>query len=183
MEYRYRIIYIDDGSRDNTLTILKEIAQVESFVQVIELSRNFGHQAALSAGLSIANGNYVIMMDGDGQHPGSLIPEMIAFAEQGYDIVLTSRVDQKSLGMVKRVTSKLFYTIVNVIFTTKLEPSSADFRLLNAAAVSALRNMPEYHRFLRGMVAWIGFKLPVILSRLVIVSLEYLNILCGKCCG
>lgn len=154
---KYRIIYVDDGSTDQSLVLLLEIARLNPQVTVIELSRNFGQQGAMSAGLSIADGDYVINMDGDGQHPPHLIPEMLTLAGQGYDIVMTRRMDQS-----KRWTSRTFYRLLNFIGSTHLEPGGPDFRLLNDRAVLALRSMPEYNRFLRGMVAWVGFKTTVL---------------------
>ena len=162
LETTWRIIYVDDGSKDTTLRQLLEIAGNDSRISVIELSRNFGHQAALSAGLSIADGDYVITMDGDGQHPPGVIPEMISLADQGYDVVFTHRLEQQDIGPVKQITSKLFYWLINLIGSTQLEPGGADFRLLKSSAVLALRSLPEYHRFLRGMVAWIGFRTVVL---------------------
>jgi len=157
LDYDYRVIYVDDGSTDKTPEMLKELADLDRKVVVVELSRNFGQQAAMSAGLSIATGDYVINMDGDGQHPPELIPEMLSLAEQGYDIVMTRRLDQSG-----RWTSQAFYKLLNFIGSTQLEPGGPDFRLLNSKAVLAILSMPEYNRFLRGMVAWIGFRSCVI---------------------
>jgi dolichol-phosphate mannosyltransferase len=157
LKIEYRIIFVDDGSQDKTLDHLIDLSQQNERVTIIELSRNFGQQAAMSAGLSIADGDYIIIMDGDGQHPPSLIPEMLALAEQGYDIVLTRRTDQGN-----RWLSKTFYRLINYFGSTQIEPGGPDYRLLNANAALALRNMPEYHRFIRGMVAWIGFRKAII---------------------
>lgn len=162
LPYDARIIFVDDGSSDKTLEQLKTLAEKDHRLTVIELSRNFGHQAALSAGLSLAGADFVITMDGDGQHPPALLPEMLALAEQGYDIVLTLRQDQNNASWFKRWTSSTFYRIINFIGSTKLQESGADFRLLNARAVLALGSMPEYHRLLRGMVAWMGFRTVVL---------------------
>lgn len=162
LSYNWRVIYIDDGSTDTTLSELISLANADQRVMVVQLSRNFGHQAALSAGLSLADGDYVISMDGDGQHPPEVIPEMLALAEQGYDIVLTHRLEQKDQGYLKKWTSNLFYWLINFIGSTRLEPNSADFRLMNAKTILALGNIPEYHRFIRGIVSWIGFQTVVL---------------------
>ncbi|MCE1253805.1 MAG: glycosyltransferase family 2 protein [Anaerolineae bacterium] len=155
---QFNIIYVDDGSRDDTLEHLHALAEEDRRINVIELSRNFGHQAALCAGIDQARGDFVITLDGDGQHPPALIAEMLTLAEGGYDIVLTQRLDEEQLPFFKRFTSRLFYQFTNHIAETDITPASSDFRLMSRSAVEALRSMPEYHRFLRGMVAWIGFR-------------------------
>lgn len=154
----FHIYYINDGSRDRTQHALEAIAAADSCVTVVELSRNFGHQSALTAGIDLADGSYVITMDGDGEHPASLIPEMLSLASQGYDIVMTQRGEQASLPGFKRWTSSTFYRLINRVGDTTILPGTADFRLLSRRAVLALRSMPEYHRFIRGMVSWIGFR-------------------------
>jgi polyisoprenyl-phosphate glycosyltransferase len=158
LPYQLKIIYIDDGSSDHTQTILSQIADQDQRVTAVELSRNFGHQAAISAGLDLADGDFVITMDGDGQHPPALINEMLRLAQNGYDIILTQRTDPPSLTSFKRRTSALFYYLINRIGNTHILPGGADFRLLTRSALEALRRMPEYHRFIRGMVAWVGFR-------------------------
>ena len=154
----FRIVYVDDGSRDGTGDLLRALAAADSDVAVVELSRNFGHQAALTAGLSLADAEAVITMDGDGQHPPRLILEMVRLAGEGYDLILTERTGQAGAGPSKRWTSTLFYRFLNFIGDTKLTPGGADFRLMRAPVAEAIRQMPEYHRFLRGMVSWVGFR-------------------------
>jgi glycosyltransferase involved in cell wall biosynthesis len=154
---RFAIYYVNDGSTDATNARLAEIALADERVNVLELSRNFGHQAAITAGLDAAAGDYVICMDGDGQHPPELIPEMLHLAANGYEVVLTQRAEEPSLSPFKRWTSGLFYRLINQVGETNVLPGGADFRLLARNALDALRSMPEYHRFLRGMVSWIGF--------------------------
>jgi dolichol-phosphate mannosyltransferase len=133
-------------------------------VHVVELSRNFGHQAALTAGLDRAEGDYVISLDGDGQHPPERIAEMLRLAGQGYDIVVMQRQDaapetgRGGVSAFKGSTSRLFYGLINRIGDTRVVPGAADFRLLARPVVLALRAMPEYARFLRGMVNWVGFR-------------------------
>ncbi|HCE17850.1 MAG TPA: glycosyltransferase [Anaerolinea thermolimosa] len=158
LPYRFRIYYVNDGSTDGTAERLKEIQQADRRVCTLELSRNFGHQAALSAGLDAAEGDYVISLDGDGQHPPALIPEMLRLAEAGYEVVLTQRADTEDESGFKRWTSAQFYRLINRIGETRVLPGGADFRLLARPALDALRGMREYHRFLRGMVSWIGFR-------------------------
>ncbi len=158
LPYIFTIWYINDGSKDGTGSKLAEIAGNDPRVQVVELSRNFGHQAALTAGLDRAQADYVISLDGDGQHPPELISELLKLAESGYDIVQTERLDAEDISAFKRWTSAAFYRLINRIGSTQITPGAADFRLLSHQVVEALRNMPEYHRFLRGMVAWVGYK-------------------------
>ncbi len=158
LPYRFTIYYVNDGSTDATARLLEEIRAADERVSVLELSRNFGHQAALTAGLDAAEGDYVISMDGDGQHPPELIGEMLRLAESGVEIVLTQRAEAGSLSPFKRRSAGLFYSLINRIGETQVLPGGADFRLLARKPLEALKSMPEYHRFLRGMVSWIGFR-------------------------
>jgi polyisoprenyl-phosphate glycosyltransferase len=159
LRYKSRIIYVNDGSTDDTAARLRQIRASGDNVEIIELSRNFGHQAALTAGLDTANANRVLMMDGDGQHPASLIPEMIGLAEHGYDIVQTQRIDSAgTTGLFKKTAASMLYRLIAAIGELEVPQGAADFRLMSRSAVLALRQMPEYHRFLRGMVYWIGFR-------------------------
>lgn len=157
LPYKFTIYYVDDGSEDGTVESLNALARKDKRVVVLELSRNFGHQAALTAGLDAAQGDFVISMDADGQHPPSLIPQMIALFEQGYDVVQAQRVDEGGTSF-KRLTSAAFYRLINAISGTQMVPGAADFRGLSRQAVDALKSMPEYHRFLRGMVSAMGYK-------------------------
>jgi len=155
LPYEFTFYYVDDGSDDGTPDALKSLGDAR--VSVLELSRNFGHQAALTAGTDATKGDIVITMDGDGQHPPAMIPEMISLVEQGYDVVQTQRVDSAQPASFKKWTSGLFYRLINSISGTRVLPGTADFRALSRQAADALKAMPEYHRFLRGMVSWIGF--------------------------
>jgi polyisoprenyl-phosphate glycosyltransferase len=156
--YSRRYIYVNDGSTDQTPLLLDQLAESDSRIKVIHLSRNFGHQAALSAGLDAVTGDVVVSMDGDGQHPPSLIIEMLRLHRAGYDIVQGHRLDDvHSASFFKRTTSVLFYRLVSFVGEVNLSPGTSDFRLLSRGALEALRSLPEYHRFLRGMIVWIGF--------------------------
>jgi len=155
--HKFNIYYIDDGSEDGTVASLNALAEKDKRVVVLELSRNFGHQAALTAGLDAAQGDFVISMDADGQHPPEMIPQMVALLEQGYDIVQAQRVEDGALSF-KQVTSAAFYKLINTISGTEMVPGAADFRGMSRQAVDALKSMPEYHRFLRGMVSAMGYK-------------------------
>ena len=156
--HKLSIYYIDDGSEDGTVESLNALAKRDKRITVLELSRNFGHQAALTAGLDAAQGDFVISMDADGQHPPELILDMIALFEQGYDIVQAQRIEEGRSLSFKQVTSSGFYSLINRISGTRIQPGAADFRGLSRQAVDALKSMPEFHRFLRGMISWIGYK-------------------------
>ena len=160
-EHDVRIYYVNDGSRDHTDAELVKLAAEDSGVTILELSRNFGHQAALTAGLDHADGDVVVTLDGDGQHPPELIADMVALYRGGYDVVLTQRV-AADLSRFKRWTSAAFYQLLSTIGNTRMTAGSADYRLLSRRVLEALRQMREYHRFLRGMVAWAGYRTVVL---------------------
>lgn len=158
LPYAFEIWYVDDGSTDGTGTVLERLAAQDERVRILTLSRNFGHQAALTAGLDHAEGEVVISLDGDGQHPPEMIPQMIALIEQGYDIVQAQRIEEEAGFSFKKVTSDIFYWLINTMSGTRIIPGAADFRALSRQALEALKSMPEYHRFLRGMIAWMGYR-------------------------
>jgi polyisoprenyl-phosphate glycosyltransferase len=158
LPYQFTFIYIDDGSSDDTEQELIGLAKSDKRINPISFSRNFGHQAALSAGLDISRGDVVVSLDADGQHPPEMIGQMLELITQGYDIVQAQRAEDAQLGSFKKWTSGLFYRILNVVSGTQVLPGAADFRAMSRRAVDALKSMPEYHRFLRGMVSFIGFK-------------------------
>src|SRR5512138_184833 len=152
-----RIVLVDDGSTDGTLEKLDAIAARDPGVEVYSLSRNFGHQVALSAGLDVARGDAVLMMDSDLQHPPSLIPELVRRWQSGFDVVSAVRNTTSGATLVKRATAAAFYWLINRLSDVEIVPGAADFCLLSRRAHEALLAMPERHRFLRGMVSWIGF--------------------------
>lgn len=158
LPYRFSIYYVNDGSTDDTADSLKKLERQDKTVHIVELSRNFGHQAALTAGLDASRGDVVITMDCDGQHPPELIPQMLDLAGQGYDIVQGQRIDAVQMGAFKKWTSGGFYRLSNLLSGTQFLPGAADFRALSRQAVDALKSMPEYHRFLRGMISWMGYR-------------------------
>jgi dolichol-phosphate mannosyltransferase len=154
----YRIVLVDDGSADTTLRVLDELAAADERVRVYSLSRNFGHQVALTAGCDVARGDALILMDSDLQHPPELIPAMVARWRAGADVVSAVRTHTADASLFKRASARAFYGLLNSISDTRIEPGAADFVLLSRRAHAALLDMPERHRFLRGMVSWIGFK-------------------------
>jgi dolichol-phosphate mannosyltransferase len=162
LPFAFTVTYVNDGSRDGTGAALERIRSSDSRVGVVELSRNFGHQAALTAGLDRARGDYVISMDGDGQHPPEMIAEMLKMAQAGCDLVLTQRLEDERSGGFKRLSAQIFYELINRLGETRVLPGGADFRLMSRTAADGLRGMREYHRFLRGMVAWMGYRTAVL---------------------
>lgn len=156
--YDYRFLFVDDGSTDGTLQTMKTQAALRDNFFFCSLARNFGHQNALKAGLDFVDADAVIMMDGDMQHPPSLIPEMIRQWEKGYDIVYTIRRDHKEMPLMKRKTSNLFYNLINNLSDIELEQGTADFRLMDRRVVEVFRTFKEADLFMRGLVKWMGYK-------------------------
>jgi len=154
----FELIFVDDGSTDDTPATVEALHERDPRVKLVSLSRNFGHQAALSAGIDIATGDALIMMDGDMQHPPSLIPELVAQWQAGYDIVNARRVDTQDASAFKRASSRFFYFLLNRLSDVPIRSQAADFRLMNRRSYLALRALPERDRFLRGLVSWIGFR-------------------------
>jgi polyisoprenyl-phosphate glycosyltransferase len=154
----YEILLVDDGSADDTLDKLNAIAEKDENVRVLSLSRNFGHQITLTAGLDHAAGDAVIMMDSDLQHPPSLIPELVRNWREGYDVVSAVRLRTEGETWFKGFTSRGFYTLLNALSGTKVPQGAADFCLISRRVCDSLREMPERHRFLRGLISWAGFR-------------------------
>jgi dolichol-phosphate mannosyltransferase len=157
-QYEVEILYVDDGSRDGTLDLLRHLAAGDARVHYLSFSRNFGQQAALTAGMQYARGDVVITLDADLQHPPAVIPELLARWREGYDIVLTFREDDPRLGWFKRMTSRAFNKVMRWLSETEVRAAASDYRLLSRKAVDALARLHETHRFLRGMVNWLGFR-------------------------
>jgi polyisoprenyl-phosphate glycosyltransferase len=157
-EYVLEILYIDDGSRDGTLDYLRHLAATDHRIRYLSFSRNFGQQAALTAGMEHARGDVVITLDSDLQHPPSLIPALLQEWRNGHDIVLTYREDDPRLSQFKRLSSRAFNRVMRWLSDTPVSAAASDYRLLSRKAVDALLRLPEKHRFLRGMVNWLGFR-------------------------
>lgn len=155
----FELIYVDDGSSDDTLKNIQALSGKHAEVHFITFSRNFGHQAALRAGLRYAKGDAVISMDADLQHPPKMLPELIAKWREGYEVVYTIRDDTKSdISWFKRTTSQMFYKIMNFLSGLTIDEGAADFRLLDRKVVDVINNEKESDLFLRGYINWIGFK-------------------------
>lgn len=157
-EYDLEILYVDDGSNDGTLDVIRRLASEDSRVRYFSLSRNFGHQAALTAGLEQARGDAIVSLDTDLQHPPRLIQELVAHWRAGNDVVHTIRADDPRLSWFKRTTSRLFYRVLGACSDLDVRAGASDFRLLSRRALSALLQLNESHRYVRGMVQWLGFR-------------------------
>lgn len=158
IEYDYELIFVNDGSTDNTFPILEGIAKKDKKVKVIDFSRNFGHQIAVTAGVDKANGDAVIIIDADLQDPPELIYDMIKRWEIGYDVVYAKRKRREGETFFKLITAKYFYKFLNWMSDIDIPKDTGDFRLMDRKVVEAFKNMPEKNRFIRGMVSWLGFK-------------------------
>src|ERR1700704_1916834 len=156
-DYEFELVIVNDGSSDATPALLDRIAERDPRVRVIHLSRNFGHQAALTAGLEHAAGDVVAMIDGDLQDPPELIPDMVARWSQGADVVYAVRKQRDGESAFKLVTASWFYKLFDKLAQVDLQPNSGGFRLLDRRALDALLAMTERSRFLRGMTVWVGF--------------------------
>ena len=152
------IVYVNDGSRDNTLDILRRLHEQDEHVCVVDLSRNFGKEIALSAGLEHAQGDAIIVIDADLQDPPELIPELLKEWQNGYDVVYARRTHREGETILKRLTAALFYRVMRKVGSVQLPEDTGDFRLLSRRAVNALNSFKEHHRFMKGLFAWIGFR-------------------------
>jgi dolichol-phosphate mannosyltransferase len=158
LPYHHQFLFVEDSSTDGTLEYLKEQAQLNNNIFYISLTKSFGHQNALKAGLDRTESDAVIMMDGDLQHPPALIPELIKEWENGNDIVYTIRNDHKDIGLFKKKTSDLFYEVINSLSDIEIEPGTADFRLMDKKVIHVFRSFKESEIFLRGLIKWMGFQ-------------------------
>jgi polyisoprenyl-phosphate glycosyltransferase len=157
-ELNYELIFVNDGSTDNTLNILRGLAEVDKRVKVINFSRNFGHQIAITAGMDKAKGEAVIIIDADLQDPPELIPDMINLWKNGYEVVYAKRKKRDGETWFKLATAKAFYRFLNKMSTVTIPVDTGDFRLIDRKVIDTLKKMPEKNRYVRGMVSWIGFK-------------------------
>lgn len=157
-EIELEIIYVDDGSGDGTVSEVKKLREKDERVHLIAFSRNFGKEAALFAGLEHAGGDYVVMMDVDLQDPPSLLPEMFAYMEQGYDSVATRRVSRKGEPPVRSFFARMFYKLMKKISRTEIMDGARDYRLMSRQMVDAILSMKEYNRFTKGIFGWVGFR-------------------------
>jgi polyisoprenyl-phosphate glycosyltransferase len=153
------VVYVDDGSRDGTLAIARELPATALDVQVVSLSRNFGKEAALLAGLDYARRGAVLFIDGDGQHPPSLIEKLVGhWLDEDCDVVYTAKANRANESLIRRAAVKAFYLLLNWGAKPKIPEDAGDFRLLSPRAANALRQLPERNRFFKGLSSWIGFR-------------------------
>lgn len=160
--YDYNLVFVDDGSKDSSAFILKQLVEEDENVEAYLLSRNYGHQMALTCGLDNADGDAVITMDGDLQHPPELLPELIRLWEEGSEIVMTKRLATEDAGLLKNITSSCYYKLINIMSKVEITPGGSDFRLMDKKAVEAFRLYRERARFIRGMVSTLGFNVSVV---------------------
>ena len=153
----FEIVFVDDGSSDGTAAILEELAATDRRIRVVTLSRNFGHQTALTAGLEHATGDAVVMIDADLQDPPELIPELVDWWRKGSDVVVGVRENREGETRTKLLTASWFYRLMGRVAQIEVEQNAGDFRLLSRRALDALLAMPERNRYIRGMTAWVGF--------------------------
>ncbi len=159
LNFNFEFLFVDDGSEDGTLNLIKNLVKEDERVRFISFSRNFGKESAIYAGLSSASGDYVALLDADLQDPPALISEMIPFLLSGeYDCVATRRIDRKGEPPVRSFFARLFYKIVNRVSKTEFVDGARDFRLMNRSFVNAVLSLDEYARFSKGIFSWVGFK-------------------------
>jgi dolichol-phosphate mannosyltransferase len=154
----HEVVLVDDGSRDGSWNVMRELAAADPAVRLLRLSRNFGHQAALTAGLDAARGDAVVVMDGDLQDPPELIPDLVARWREGFDVVYAVRAERVGENRLRLLSIAIFYKLLRRISGDDIPENVGDFRLMSRRVVEALKAMPERARFLRGMTSWVGFR-------------------------
>ena len=157
-QYESEIIFINDGSKDKTLDILQSIANQDKTVKIISFSRNFGHQAAVTAGLKEVTGDAIVIIDADLQDPPELIPEMMKLWEEGNEVIYGKRKSRKGESAFKLFTAKMFYKTLNALSDVEIPKDTGDFRLVDRKVVDTINEMPEHNKFLRGLFSWVGYK-------------------------
>lgn len=156
--YAYEIIFVNDGSRDNTQRAIDALAAANPYIKTIEFSKNFGKEAATTAGFHHAIGDAVMAIDADLQHPPTLIPQFIKRWEEGIDVVIGQRTKMLGQSLLKRVCSYMFYKAINTISSTPIEPRATDFRLVDRVVVDEFNKLTERDRMTRGLIDWLGFR-------------------------
>ena len=157
-KYSYELIFIDDGSYDNTLSILKELASQNNCIKIISFARNFGHQCAVTAGLKVSKGDVVAIIDADLQDPPECIPEMLKLWDNGYEVVYAKRISREGETFFKLITAKLFYKLLQSVTKINIPQDTGDFRIIDRKVVNVINNLSEHNKFLRGLFSWVGFK-------------------------
>lgn len=157
-KYNYEIIFVDDGSSDGTPVILQGLADLDTHVHGVILARNFGHQVALTCGMEATQGDAIITMDGDMQHPPALIPELLSLWEEGYDVVQTVRDDTEEASLFKKQTSSMYYKLLNAMAEVTIQEGGSDFRLITRQVRDTVNRFQEHSRFIRGIIGGIGYR-------------------------
>ena len=155
--YEYEMIFVNDGSKDKTLPLLEEIAKNDKNVKVISFSRNFGHQAAVTAGLKEVTGDAIVIIDADLQDPPETIPDMLKLWEEGNEVIYGKRKTREGESAFKLLTAKMFYKTLNLLSDVEIPKDTGDFRLVDRKVVDTINQMPEHNKFLRGLFSWVGY--------------------------
>jgi len=158
LPYALELLFVNDGSTDDTADVLRKVGEIDPSVKVLTFSRNFGHQPAVTAGIDYCQGDCAIIMDADFQDPPEVLPRMIRTWEEGYDVVYATRTKREGEPIYKKVAGKAFYRILDLLTDIKIPLDTGDFRLIDRKVINVLKQMPEYNRFIRGMVSWVGFR-------------------------
>jgi glycosyltransferase involved in cell wall biosynthesis len=154
----YEIIFVNDGSRDKTSFIVSEICEIDTNIKLIDFSRNFGHQIAITAGMDYSEGDAVVVIDGDLQDPPEVIPRMIEKWREGYDVVYGKRAERKGDSFFKKATAAVFYRFLRKMTDVDIPVDTGDFRLIDRKVCDALKRVHERNRYVRGIISWLGFK-------------------------
>ncbi|MCC7025566.1 MAG: glycosyltransferase family 2 protein [Saprospiraceae bacterium] len=157
IELEHELLFVNDGSQDQSIQVIKQLAELDIHIRYIDFSRNFGHQIAVTAGIDAVHSEYVVIIDADLQDPPELIPEMYEKMKQGFEVVYARRRSRKGEHFLKKVTAKLFYRILTSITHISIPLDTGDFRIMHKKVVDVLKTMPEQDKFLRGQISWIGF--------------------------
>ena len=157
MNTGWEVVYVNDGSKDRSLSILKGLSETDNHVKYIDFSRNFGHQLAITAGIEHAKGEWIVIMDGDGQDPPELIPDLLNKAQEGFEVVYARRRKRDGENFLKKFTARMFYRLLAKITSIEIPVDTGDFRIIHRKIQRILSKMPEQHKYIRGQISWIGF--------------------------
>ena len=156
--YEFELLFVNDGSKDKTLELLEKIAENDKCVKIVSFSRNFGHQAAVTAGLQYVTGDAIVIMDADLQDPPELIPDMLKLWEEGNEVIYGKRKSRDGESAFKLLTAKMFYKTLNALSDVEIPKDTGDFRLVDRKVVDTINTLPEHNKFLRGLFSWVGYK-------------------------